>query len=106
MTTDFIGAGWKFPLGVDATGDDGFGIEVSRHIRPTTFHALGNAVLSSPTLRAALARNRLQQALDTPGADRRELARLLTDRLAQHLPQEVHLVRQWLRDARAFRRDL
>jgi AraC-like DNA-binding protein len=41
---------------VDATGDDGFGIDVSRHVRPTTFHALGNAFLSSPTLRAALER--------------------------------------------------
>lgn len=41
---------------VEATGDDAFGIEASRHIRPGSFHALGNAFLSSPTLRAALDR--------------------------------------------------
>lgn len=41
---------------VEATGDDAFGIDVSRHVRPATFHALGSAFLSSRTLRAALER--------------------------------------------------
>lgn len=41
---------------VDAAGDPALGIEVSRHVRPTTFHALGHAFLASPTLREALER--------------------------------------------------
>jgi AraC-like DNA-binding protein len=40
----------------DAAGDDAFGIEVSRHVRPSTFNGLGHAFLSSPTLRSALER--------------------------------------------------
>jgi AraC-like DNA-binding protein len=39
-----------------ATGDDSFGIEVSRHVRSGTFHGLGHAFMTSPTLRAALER--------------------------------------------------
>lgn len=41
---------------VEMTGDDAFGIETSRHARPGSFHALGSAFLSSPTLRRALER--------------------------------------------------
>lgn len=41
---------------VEVTGDDAIGIEVSRHVRPGSFHALGHAFVSSPTLRAALER--------------------------------------------------
>ena len=39
---------------VEATGDPAFGLEVSRHVLPTTFHALGQAFLASATLRDAL----------------------------------------------------
>jgi hypothetical protein len=41
---------------VAATGDDAFGIDVSRHVRIGTFHGLGHAFMTSPTLRAALER--------------------------------------------------
>ena len=41
---------------VEATGDDAFGIDVSRHVRSGTFHGLGHAFMTSPTLRAALER--------------------------------------------------
>lgn len=41
---------------VEAVGDDGFGIEVSKSVRPGSFHALGQAFLASPTLRAGLER--------------------------------------------------
>src|SRR3954469_4475764 len=41
---------------IEAVHDDAFGIDVSRSIRPASFHALGHAFLSSPTLRAALER--------------------------------------------------
>ena len=40
---------------VAATGDDAFGIEVSRHVRIGTFHGLGHAFMTSATLRAAVA---------------------------------------------------
>jgi AraC-like DNA-binding protein len=41
---------------VEAIGDDAFGIEVSRHVRIGTFHGLGHAFMTSPTLAAALER--------------------------------------------------
>ena len=41
---------------VAATGDDAFGIAASRHVRSGTFHGLGQAFMTSPTLRAALER--------------------------------------------------
>jgi AraC-like DNA-binding protein len=41
---------------VAATGDDAFGIDVSRYVRLGTFHGLGHAFMTSPTLRAALER--------------------------------------------------
>ena len=41
---------------VAVTGDDAFGIDVSRHVRSGTFHGLGHAFMTSPTLRAALER--------------------------------------------------
>lgn len=41
---------------VEATGDRALGLDVSRFVRPGTFHALGQAVLSSPTLDDALER--------------------------------------------------
>jgi AraC-like DNA-binding protein len=41
---------------VEATGDDAFGIDVSRYVRSGTFHGLGHAFMTSPTLRAALER--------------------------------------------------
>ena len=41
---------------VAVTGDDAFGIDVSRHVRIGTFHGLGHAFMTSPTLRAALER--------------------------------------------------
>jgi hypothetical protein len=41
---------------VTATGDDAFGIEVSRHVRIGTFHGLGHAFMTSATQRAALER--------------------------------------------------
>ena len=41
---------------VEITGDDAFGIEVSRFTTAGSFHGLGQAFMSSPTLRAALER--------------------------------------------------
>ena len=43
-------------LAVDATGDPAFGLEASRFIAQTTFHALGYAVLASATLKEAFER--------------------------------------------------
>src|SRR5579884_237583 len=45
---------WR--LAVLETGDPCFGLEVARHIAPTTFHALGFSILSSTTVREALER--------------------------------------------------
>jgi AraC-like DNA-binding protein len=45
---------WERAL--DLTGDPAFGLRVPRYIRHTTFHALGYAVLASPTLGEALER--------------------------------------------------
>ncbi len=45
---------WR--LAVEATGDPGLGLEVSRFVRPGTFHTLGHAVITSSTLREALER--------------------------------------------------
>jgi AraC-like DNA-binding protein len=45
---------WK--AAVAATGDHAIGLEVSRHVRPTTFHGLGQAFLASTSLAAALER--------------------------------------------------
>jgi AraC-like DNA-binding protein len=45
---------WEAAL--DVTGDHAFGLKVPKYIRPTTFHALGYAVLASPTLGEALER--------------------------------------------------
>ena len=41
---------------VVAVGDDAFGIDVSRYVRIGTFHGLGHAFMTSPTLRAGLER--------------------------------------------------
>lgn len=41
---------------VTVTDDPAFGLEVARHVLPTTFHALGQAFLASATLRDALGR--------------------------------------------------
>ncbi|MCU1355988.1 MAG: AraC family transcriptional regulator [Acidimicrobiales bacterium] len=41
---------------VAATGNPGLGLDVARHVRPGTFHALGHAVVTSPTWRGALER--------------------------------------------------
>ena len=43
-------------LAVEATGDPALGLDVSRHVLPTTFHALGQAFLASATLHDALER--------------------------------------------------
>src|SRR4029077_14272906 len=45
---------WR--LAVEAPADPAFGLEVARHVHPTTFHALGFSVLSSQTLRDPLER--------------------------------------------------
>ena len=41
---------------VAATGNPGFGLEVARHVRPSTFHVVGYAMASSGTLRQAAER--------------------------------------------------
>jgi AraC-like DNA-binding protein len=41
---------------VDLTGDAALGLDVSRYVRATTFHGLGQAFLASPSLAAALER--------------------------------------------------
>src|SRR5262249_38047797 len=43
-------------LAVEATGDPAFGLEASRFVAQTPFHALGYAVAASTTLREALER--------------------------------------------------
>jgi len=45
---------WR--LAVEETNDRCFGLEVARHVSPTTFHALGFSILSSTTLREAFER--------------------------------------------------
>jgi AraC-like DNA-binding protein len=45
---------WR--LAVEETRDPCFGLEVARHVSPTTFHALGFSILSSTTLREAFER--------------------------------------------------
>jgi AraC-like DNA-binding protein len=45
---------WR--LAVEETKDPSFGLEVARHVSPTTFHALGFSILSSTTLREAFER--------------------------------------------------
>lgn len=43
-------------LAVDASGDPGLGLHTSRHVTPTTFHALGLAVMASGSLREVFER--------------------------------------------------
>ena len=43
-------------LAVTATGDEALGLSVARHVRQTTFHALGYAVMASETLAEAFER--------------------------------------------------
>jgi AraC-like DNA-binding protein len=41
---------------VAATGDEGFGLKVARHIRPSTFHVVGYAMANSASLKRAAQR--------------------------------------------------
>ena len=43
-------------LAVEATANQALGLDVARHVRPTTFHSLSQAVLASPTLREGVER--------------------------------------------------
>lgn len=43
-------------LAIEATGDETLGLSVARHVRQTTFHALGYAVMASATLAGAFER--------------------------------------------------
>ena len=43
-------------LAVDASGDPTLGLHTSRHVAPTTFHALGLAVMASGSLREVFER--------------------------------------------------
>lgn len=45
---------WR--LAVQATGDPCFGLKVAQYVAPTTFHALGYALVASPTLKHAFER--------------------------------------------------
>lgn len=45
---------WR--LAVDATGDPCIGLDVARHVRPSTFHGLSVGVVTSPRFREALER--------------------------------------------------
>lgn len=45
---------WR--LAVAATGDEAFGLRVAREVQPTTFHALGYALVASANLAEAFAR--------------------------------------------------
>ena len=45
---------WR--LAVEATGDENFGPKVARHIRPSSFHVVGQAMICSETLRSAASR--------------------------------------------------
>jgi AraC-like DNA-binding protein len=49
-----MGRLWK--LAVQKTGDAGFGLRAASHIRPTTFHALGFALMVSSSMMDALER--------------------------------------------------
>lgn len=42
---------WR--LAVDSSGDPNFGLKVARHIRPSSYHVVGQAMLCSDTLRSA-----------------------------------------------------
>ncbi len=43
-------------LAIDASGDEALGLAVASHVRQTTFHALGYAVMASPNLLEAFSR--------------------------------------------------
>lgn len=45
---------WK--AAVSKTGDPGFGLKVAKHIRPSSYHVVGHAMLCSSNLRAAVRR--------------------------------------------------
>ncbi|AKH70392.1 DNA-binding domain-containing protein, AraC-type [Spongiibacter sp. IMCC21906] len=42
---------WR--LAVESTGDPNFGLKVAKHIRPSSYHVVGQAMLCSDTLRSA-----------------------------------------------------
>lgn len=80
---------WR--LAIDATGDPCFGIEVSRHVGPGTFHGLSVGVLASTTLREAIERiaRFAPVVLSMP---QRSEARARHDRFElriQHLPETM-----------------
>jgi AraC-like DNA-binding protein len=59
---------------VELTGDSTFGLKVPKHVQFTTFHALGYAVLASPTLGEALDRiTRYSQVVTDSGLLKLEL---------------------------------
>src|SRR5690606_5476179 len=45
---------WK--AAVEATGDQNFGLKVAKHIRPSSYHVVGHAMLCSDSLRSATRR--------------------------------------------------
>jgi AraC-like DNA-binding protein len=53
------------------TGQPTLGLDVSRYVRPGTFHTLGHAVITSPTLRDALHRVARYSAITADVADAR-----------------------------------
>ncbi len=70
---------------VARTGDPAFGLEASRHVRQTTFHALGYAVMASATARDALVRLVRFSRLMTDAGELRLETEPGTERLVLHL---------------------
>lgn len=58
-------------LAVAATGDEGFGLVVARHVNQTTFHALGYSLAASSTLKEAFERLLRYFRIVTDAADLR-----------------------------------
>jgi AraC-like DNA-binding protein len=93
---------------VEATGDAGFGLHVSRFINPVTFHALGYAILASPNMKAALQRTiRFQRLISDATEERLELAgdryRLVIERRSALGPPNEAIDAFFATGARTFR---
>jgi AraC-like DNA-binding protein len=54
VPVDSVAALWR--LSVDATGDSAFGVRAARHSWITSFHALGYALIASPSMHDAMVR--------------------------------------------------
>ncbi|MFT3925044.1 MAG: AraC family transcriptional regulator [Myxococcales bacterium] len=96
-TSDFSDPNARHPLAATqvlwraaalAFSDPACGLRISGHVRPTTFHALGYAVMASVTLREGLHRLVRYSALIGDGATLELVASEDSARLVFHIPSE------------------